>query len=215
MSLKIERFVCNPFQENCYIVSDDTADCAIIDCGAFYEEERRAVVEYVRDNHLKPTLLVATHGHVDHNFGNDTIREQFNLLPEVHRNDESLMQRLAEQASAFAGITLDNSRYAVGRYFGDDDTLTVGHHTFTTIPTPGHTPGSVFLYCAEENLAFSGDTLFRQTIGRTDIEQGSFNDIIASLHRIAQTLPPETLILPGHGQKTTIADELRSNPYIR
>lgn len=215
MSLNIERFVCNPFQENCYIVSDDSSECAIIDCGAFYEEERRAVVEYVRDNHLKPTLLLATHGHVDHNFGNDTIREQLQLQPEVHAADESLMQRLAEQAAAFAGITLDNSRYVVGRYFADGDTFTFGHHTFTAIPTPGHTPGSVFLYCKEESLAFSGDTLFRQTIGRTDIEQGSFTDIIASLHRIAQTLPPETLILPGHGQKTTIADELKFNPYLR
>jgi len=215
MSLHIERFVCNPFQENCYIVSDETGEAIIIDCGAFYPEERRAVVEYIRNNHLELKHHAVTHGHIDHNFGDDTIETEFGLRPELHRNDELLMGILAKQAEAFAGIVIDDSKYHVGKYLSDDDTISFGNHTFTLINTPGHTPGSVFLYCEKEKLAFSGDTLFRMSIGRTDFAYGSFNDIVASLRKIATTLPPETIIMPGHGSKTTIGDEKANNPYLR
>lgn len=215
MSLHIERFVCNPFQENCYVVSDETRESIVIDCGAFYPEERRAVVDYIRGNRLELKHHAVTHGHIDHNFGDDTIETEFGLRPELHRDDEPLMQRLAEQALAFANITIDGSKYHVGKYLCDDDTISFGNHTFTLIPTPGHTPGSVFLYCKEEKLAFSGDTLFRMSIGRTDFELGSFNDIVASLRKIAATLPPDTTVLPGHGPQTTIGDEKASNPYFR
>lgn len=213
--MHIERFVCNPFQENCYIVSDETGEAVIVDCGAFYEEERRAVVEYVRKNNLTVKHLIATHGHVDHNFGNDTLKAELGLLPEVHRNDEPFMNSLSEQALAFANITLDNSRYCVGKYLNDDDTISFGNHTFTILPTPGHTPGSVFFYCREEQMAFSGDTLFRMSIGRTDFELGSFADIRDSLRTVARTLPADTVILPGHGQQTTIGYELANNPYMK
>lgn len=215
MSLHIERFVCNPFQENCYVVSDETGEAIVIDCGAFYPEERRAVVDYIRNNHLELKHHAVTHGHIDHNFGDDTIETEFGLRPELHRNDEPLMNILAEQARAFANIMIDGSKYHVGKYLRDDDTISFGNHTFTLIPTPGHTPGSVFLYCENERLAFSGDTLFKMSIGRTDFELGSFNDIVASLRKIAATLPPDTVVLPGHGPQTTIGDEKAANPYFK
>lgn len=215
MSLNIQRFVCNPLQENCYIVSDDTKEAVIIDCGAFYEEERKAVVKYIKDNHFIPRHLIATHGHVDHNFGNDTIQDAFGLYVEVHSNDEPLITTLAQQAYSFANIIIDNDKYRVGKYLIDGDTITFGAHTFTIIPTPGHTPGSVFFYCKEENVAFSGDTLFRMSIGRTDFALGSYPDIIDSLRRIVNRLPSDTVILPGHGPQTTMADEKATNPYLR
>lgn len=215
MSLHIERFVCNPFQENCYVVSDETREAIIIDCGAFYPEERRAVTDYIRGNQLELKHHAVTHGHIDHNFGDDTIETEFGLRPEPHRNDEPLMGRLAEQALAFANITIDGSKYHVGKYLNDNDAISFGDHTFTIINTPGHTPGSVFLYCKEERLAFTGDTLFRMSIGRTDFELGSFNDIVASLRKIAAMLPPDTTVLPGHGPQTTIGDEKAANPYFR
>lgn len=212
--MHIERFVCNPFQENCYVASDETGEAVMIDCGAFYEEERRAVVGYVRNNKLNVKHLLATHGHVDHNFGNDTIKAQLGLLPEVHRNDEPLMKQLAEQASTLAGIIIDNANYAVERYFDDDYTVSFGTHTLSVIPSPGHSPGSVFFYCKEEKLAFSGDTLFKMSIGRTDFILGSFQDIISSLRNIAKVLPEDTAILPGHGPATTIGAEIATNPYM-
>lgn len=213
--LKIERFEVNPFQENCYVVSDETGEGIIIDCGAFYEEERRAVVEYVRDNGIELKHLISTHAHIDHNFGNNTIYEQFGLKPEVHAADEPLMVKLAEQALMFCNYRLDYEMPPVGKYLTEADTISFGSHTLSIISTPGHTPGSVFYYCKEEKVAFSGDTLFRMSIGRTDFELGSYNDIMQSLKGLTDKLTDDTTILPGHGPKTTIKAEKESNPYMR
>ncbi|MCI7652825.1 MAG: MBL fold metallo-hydrolase [Bacteroidales bacterium] len=211
--LNIVRFVCNPIQENTYVMSDETNECVIVDCGAFFPEERKAIVEYIRSNHLVPKHLIATHGHIDHNFGNNTMFEEFGLQPEVHADEAQLMDTLPEQAELFCNITLDYEMPAVGRFLSANDKICFGSHTFTILETPGHTPGSVFYYCKEENVAFSGDTLFHNSVGRTDIPGGSMFLLIQSLRAISQ-LPDETQILPGHGDYTTMGKEQTSNPYL-
>lgn len=205
--MKIKRFVCNPFQENCYVVSDETNEGVIIDCGAFFPEERTAVADYIKSSGIKLKHLLATHAHIDHNFGNNTIDKDFGLKPEVHHRDEPLMAKLDEQCRHFCGQPLGYDMPPVGRYFSEDDTIEFGIHRFTIIPTPGHTPGSVFFYCEEESVAFSGDTLFRMSIGRTDFELGSYDDMMRSLRLIPQRMKPETIVLPGHGPQTTIGEE--------
>ena len=212
--LQIERFVCNPFQENCYIVSDETGEAVIVDCGAFFPEERKAVTDYIHRNNLKVKHLVTTHGHIDHNFGNDTIAAEFGLRPEVSQADVCLMGKLKEQAMLFANISLDYVMPPIGRCFAGGDTVSFGTHTFDIISTPGHTPGSVFLYCKDEKIAFSGDTLFNMSIGRTDFELGSYHDIIDSLARVSRLLPDDVEVLPGHGPKTTMGQEKQFNPYL-
>ena len=211
--LTIQRFECNMLQENCYIISDETKECVICDCGAYYPAERAAIVDYIRDNGLTPVHLLSTHGHIDHNFGNNTIFDEFGLKPEVHKEDQHLMDMLAEQAETLVGITLDYAMPPVGKYFGDGDEITFGSHRLKVIETPGHSKGSVFFYCPEEAIALSGDTLFRNSIGRTDYLGGSMFQIIQSLRMITQ-LPDDVVILPGHGDKTTIGLELASNPYL-
>ncbi len=212
--LEIKSFVCNPFQENCYVVSDETKEAVIVDCGAFYKEERKAIVGYIRDNGLTPKHLIATHAHIDHNFGNNTIYDEFRLSPEVFYKDEYLMGKLYEQAVNFCNYHLDYEMPQSIKYLHETDTIVFGNHEFTIIPTPGHTPGSVFYYCKEEGLAFSGDTLFRMSIGRTDFELGSYADIQKSLADVTSRLPLSTTILAGHGPSTTIEDEVRMNPFI-
>ena len=211
--LNIQRFVCNPLQENCYVVADETRECVVIDCGAFYPEERQAVVQYINDSGLKPVHLLCTHAHIDHNFGNNTLYETFCLQPEVHEADLPLMEKLPMQAEALLGIRLDYEMPPVGRALQETDVVRFGTHVFSIIHTPGHTPGGVFFYCKEEKVAFSGDTLFKGSIGRTDFEGGSMFQIINSLRYIAQ-LPDDTTVLSGHGERTTIGDELRTNPYM-
>lgn len=211
--MKIQRFVCNMLGENCYVASDDTLECTIIDCGAFYEEERKAIVEYIKDNKLKPQHLIATHAHIDHNLGNNTIYDNFGLKVEVSADDEYLMSRLKQQAKDFFEIEYDTIP-SVGKYLRSDDIIKFGDHEFTIIPTPGHTPGSVFYYCEKENVAFSGDTLFRFSVGRTDLERGSFDDLNESLHTKVAKLPWNTTILTGHGDQTNIREEMFSNPYL-
>lgn len=211
--LNIKRFVCNMLQENCYVASDDSKECVIIDCGAFYEEERKAIVEYIRGNQLVPRHLLVTHGHLDHNFGNDTVYREFGLKPEVAAKDEKLMGHLKEQADGFYGLKLDYEFPPIGRLLDGKDVITFGSHGFTVIETPGHSRGSVCFYCAEENVLFSGDTLFHRSIGRTDFSGGSMMQIIQSLRHLAQ-LPDETVVFPGHNVQTSIGDELAHNPYM-
>lgn len=211
--LNIKRFVCNMIRENCYVVSDDTHECVIIDCGAYEPEERQAITEYIKEEKLQPKHLLVTHGHLDHNFGNNTIFEAYGLKPEVGSADESLMKKLKEQAKEMFQLDLDYDFPPIGRLLDNNETITFGNHKLEVINTPGHTRGGVTYYCADERVAFTGDTLFNGSIGRTDFEGGSMFQIIQSLRRLAQ-LPDDTVILSGHGSRTTIGDEVATNPYM-
>lgn len=211
----IKRFTCNMLAENCYVVSDDTHEAVIIDCGVMYDDEGTAITQYIRNNSLKPVHLLCTHGHFDHCMGNGLIYRKFGLKPEAHLEDKFLMEKMAQQTSDILGVALPMEVPPVGRYLTDSDTITFGSHTLRILHTPGHTPGGVTYYCKEENSAFSGDTLFRMSIGRTDFERGSYEQIVNSLQHVLGTLPPDTKVYPGHGPETTIADEIRYNPYMR
>ena len=212
--LKIKCFVCNPIQENTYIVSDSTGEAAIIDCGAWFPEEREAIKEYVTSHQLKPVLLLGTHGHLDHHLGDSFVFHTWGLKPQVHEGDKALMQTLPEQAQNLLQLSLTADDFVpVGRYLNGNDVIRFGNHVFTIIETPGHSQGSVIFYCEEENLCFSGDLLFKGSIGRTDLPGGSMFQMIQSLRHICQ-LPDSTKVYPGHGEPTTIGYEVATNPYL-
>ena len=213
--MNIQRFEVNPLQENCYVVSDDSRECVIIDCGAYYDEESIAIDNYLRKQQLKPVHLLATHGHLDHNFGNAHLFRQYGLKVEICAGDQQLVERLPQQAAALFGMEISDDQPPVGRLLNDGDTITFGQHTLQVIATPGHSHGSCLFYCKEEGVVFSGDTLFRMSIGRTDFPEGSWQQMEQSLAKIAGTLPKDTVVCPGHGPQTTIADELQYNPYLR
>lgn len=202
------------FQENCYVVSDETNDCVIIDCGANNNIEKEAIKNYISDNKLKPCHLLCTHAHIDHNFGNDFIFETYGLKPTLCKDDGGLFAKLSEQAMLFTGNSFNIKVRVPGRFINSGDNIAFGNHTFTVMATPGHSPGSVFFYCEEEKTAFSGDTLFRMSMGRTDLEGGNYEDIITSLKHVTSTLPDETTVYPGHGPKTSIREEVIMNPFF-
>lgn len=213
--MNVKRLMCNPLQENCYVVSDDSLECVIIDCGAYYEEECEALSVYIRQQQLKPVHLLATHGHLDHNFGNAYVYRQYGLQVEICEEDQPLVEHLDEQASSIFGIHLDTPQILAGRLLKQGDTIRFGHHELQVLQTPGHTHGSCLFYCAGEKTVFSGDTLFRMSIGRTDFAEGSWQQMERSLADVVAQLPADTVVLSGHGSQTTIADELRYNPYLR
>lgn len=213
--LNIKKFVVNPIQENTYIVYDETNEAVIIDCGSFFPEEHQAVINYIRSNNIQPKHLLCTHGHLDHCFGNFAIYNEWGLKPEVMSDDDYLITKLDEQASNLFGFELQEEIPPVGRYLTKDDVIAFGTHQLTVIPTPGHTPGSAVFYCKEENVAFTGDTLFHMSIGRTDFERGSYSDIVKSLEKLKQLIPSDTKLYTGHGPDTTMATELQSNMYLR
>ena len=213
--LTVKCFTCNMLSENCYVVSDESRDCVIIDCGAYYPEEGQAIVGYIRQQQLTPRHLLCTHGHFDHCMGNGYIFRAFGLKPRAHQDDSFLMEEMERQTSDILGIPIHLDVPPVGSYLTDSDTITFGSHTWQILHTPGHTPGGIVFYDADEHIAFSGDTLFRMSIGRTDFERGSYADMMTSLHMLATQLPADTKIYAGHGPETTMADEIRYNPYLR
>lgn len=213
--LNIQRFVCNPIRENTYVVSDASRECVIIDCGAWYEEEKSAIKDYIDGNGLKPMHLIATHGHVDHHLGDKFVYDTWGLKPEVDGSDARFIEVLPQHANDVCGIDgLTAADFApVGRWLNGADTIKFGNHEFTILETPGHSPGGVSYYCADEKVLFTGDTLFRGTIGRTDIGGGSMFLIIQSLRMLSQ-LPDDVKVYPGHGESTTIGYEVATNPYL-
>lgn len=210
--LNIKTFEVNPLQENCYVVSDESKECVIIDCGAFTPEEQQEIIDYIKAEDLKPVHLLATHGHLDHNFGLDAMYKAFGLKVKLHRGDERMVRELKEQASQMFGMEI-NFVPQIDSFINGNDEISFGSHTLKCIASPGHTMGGLFYYCEQEAVAFSGDTLFRQSIGRTDLPGGSMFMIINSLRYLCQ-LPDNTVVYPGHGPATTIGFELAHNPYL-
>ncbi len=213
--LDIKTFQFNPLQENTYIVSDSSRECVIIDCGAFYDAERKALLQYLKDSQLKPVHLLCTHGHLDHCFGNDTIYEAYHLQPELHAADEFLAGDMTKQAADFFGMPYDRPTPPIGRFLTAGDSISFGTHQLQVLHTPGHTPGGILFYCEEEHVVFTGDTLFRMSVGRTDFEGSSWQQMVQSLRTVVSQLPAETVAYPGHGPKTTIGEEKLMNPYLR
>ena len=212
--ITIKTFAFNLLQENTYVVSDDTLECVIIDCGAYYDDERRAITDYISSQGLKPVRLLATHGHWDHNLGIDTIYQTYGLRVEAAKEDEFIISDIPHNFQSIIGAPLRREYPAVGRFFTPDEVIRFGHHSLQVLKTPGHSPGSVVFYCAEEHTAFTGDTLFRMSVGRTDFDGGSYTQLMSSLANVLAKLPADTVILPGHGPQSTIDYELRYNPYL-
>ena len=211
--LRIQTFEVNPLHENCYVINDETKECVIIDCGALTETEQNAVIAYINEEGLKPIHNLGTHGHLDHHFGDAAILSAFNLQPEVAEGDKVLMQHPKEAALQMLGMDLNIDLPAGNLKLTENEDVKFGSHTFKIIRTPGHSPGSVSFYCEEENVLFTGDTLFKGSIGRTDFPGGSMFQIISSLRELAQ-LPDKTIVYPGHGPQTSIGFELAHNPYM-
>ena len=212
--LNVKSFCFNLLQENTYVVYDDTCECVIIDCGAYYQEERDALVNFINEHHLKPVHLLCTHGHFDHNFGINTVFDVWGLKPEIAPEDEWLISDIPGQFEAMAGLKIKWTYPEPDHYFTKNEVIRFGQHQFKILRTPGHTLGGVSFWCEEEKVVFTGDTLFRMSIGRTDFERGSYTDIMHSLQRVLATLPADTKVYTGHGPQTTIADEKQYNPYM-
>jgi glyoxylase-like metal-dependent hydrolase (beta-lactamase superfamily II) len=212
--LNIKTFEFNLLQENTYVVSDETKECVIIDCGAYYEEERTAITQYIEQEGLKPKHLLCTHGHFDHNFGIDTIYQAYGLRAEIAEEDADLINDMNGQFKDIVGAPLRRDFPKAGRFFEPDEIIRFGQHELKILKTPGHTPGGVVFYCEEEKVVFSGDTLFRMSVGRTDFKGGSYEALMNSLRNVMAKLPADTVVYSGHGPKTLIGEEMRYNPYL-
>jgi glyoxylase-like metal-dependent hydrolase (beta-lactamase superfamily II) len=213
MNMKIKTFEFNPISVNTYIVYDETGECAIIDAGCYSPDEERNLLDFILDNELSVKRLLNTHLHFDHVWGNVFIKEQFGLKTYAHRADQFLLDNMQGQTRLF-GFNPPDELPEIGSYLNEGDTIRWGKQEFSVLHVPGHSPGSVVFYNKAAGCAFTGDVLFRADIGRTDLAGGNFRQLISGITKKLLTLPPETIVYPGHGMITNIGYETVHNPYV-
>ena len=213
--LKIKCFIFNPVAENTYIVWDDESlECAVIDAGCYSTEEKKELQEYIERENLKVKYLLATHLHFDHVFGNTFVSDTFGVGLSAHHDDEFMLDRFSERTALF-GLQTADTPAPVSRHLTEKDILSVGRYDFSIIHVPGHSPGSLIFYCAKAGVAISGDVLFQNSIGRTDLWGGNYEVLVSSIQKKLFILPDSTVIYPGHGPSTTIGHEKTHNPYLK
>lgn len=211
--MHIKTFTFNPFQENTYLLYDDTKEGVLIDAGCLFPQEEQAVQQFISDNQLQLKHLLNTHLHIDHAFGNAFVAKTYGVLPQAHADDEFLVGTMHQQAQLF-GIHYPFHTQSIGKYLNEGDTVTFGNTTLQVLHVPGHSPGSLCFYEPKAKALIAGDVLFSGSIGRTDLPGGNYNTLIRGIQKKLLTLPPETIVYCGHGVTTTIGEEKEYNPYL-
>lgn len=211
--MQIYGFKFNQVDENTYLIYDGTNKAAIIDCGVYFPEEKMQLVRFIEENHLVLVRLLNTHLHMDHAFGNRFVYETYDILPEYHRLEESMPSQ-KDQARNF-GITINEPDLQAVNYIEDGDVVSVGAIRLKTLLIPGHSPGSLCFYSGKDGCVFSGDVLFRGSVGRSDLWGGDHERLISGIKEKLLTLPDDTVVYPGHGLSTTIGHEKKYNPYLK
>ena len=212
--LTIKTFPFNPLGTNCYVLSDETQNAVIIDCGALYDEEKAALSDYIDTQKFRPVAHLLTHAHFDHLWGATFLHERYGLAARCPEGDLPFFQNTEEQMRNILGHAMRCPTGPAGEAILPDTIIPFGNHQLSVLASPGHTPGGVCFYCELEHALFSGDSLFQMSIGRTDFPGGNHWDLIRSLQRILRALPDDVDIYPGHGPKTTAAFERKNNPYL-
>ena len=212
--MKIKTFEYNPFGENTFIVFDEpTGEAAVIDPGMMKPWEYEAFDQYIKDQRLKIKYLINTHIHVDHAAADDYVARHYGVGLSASALDGFLAERVAEQARMFH-LEIDVSSLSIAHELNDGDRLKLGHEELEVISVPGHSPGSIAIYCAASRFVIVGDALFKGSIGRTDLPGGNYAQLIKSITTRLLSLPDDTTVFPGHGPATTILDERRFNPFL-
>lgn len=210
--LNVKAFVFNPIQENTYVLHNDSGEAAIIDPGCYFPEEQDELKGYITQMGLKPVLLLNTHCHLDHVFGNKFVAETWGLTLHLHPNEETLLA-YAPTSGLMYNIPFDNYKGDFV-FLKEGEKIRLGADELDILFTPGHSPGSVSFYCREQGFVIGGDVLFRGSIGRSDLPGGDHDTLIESIRTQLLVLPDETKVYSGHGPVTTVGEERRSNPWL-
>jgi hydroxyacylglutathione hydrolase len=210
--MNIYRLVFSPIEVNTYILADQSNDCAIIDCGCYDRYEFEELVGFIESKKLNPVLLLNTHCHLDHIFGNGFMLEKYNLKTMSSKEDEANRKRAFQHAALF-GLSM-NEPPEPGEFITDRQLITFGSTELTSLHVPGHSAGSMAFYSEKDGCVFTGDALFAGSIGRTDLEGGNHAVLLNSIRSRLFVLPPSTVVYPGHGNQTTIERERMTNPHF-
>lgn len=209
--LQIKHFEFNPFQENTYVLYDETRACVIIDPGCSNKQEEDQLKKFIADNNLSVTQLVNTHCHIDHVLGNAFVKRTFGVKLFIHKIEEPLLRAVKTYAPNYGFFGYQEAE--PDGFISEDDVLQVGNETLKILFVPGHSPGHVAFYHEQSQSLIGGDVLFYNSIGRTDLPGGDYDTLINSIHQKIFTLPDEVTVYCGHGPVTKIGYEKRTNPF--
>ena len=206
--MNYEKLVVGALDTNCYLVfCQETRECAIVDPAADAENIFNLIIE----KDFKPVVILNTHGHVDHVGANKDMKEKFNIPLHIHAFDSSMMEKA--HLSGWSFMLRVKPSPPADILFEEGDSIRIGSSFLRVLHTPGHSPGSVSFI--GDNFLLSGDTLFCQGVGRTDLPGGNWEDLMNSIKQKIFILPEETVVLPGHGPMTSVGQEKRINPFIK
>ncbi len=211
--LTIQTFCFNAFQENTYVLYDENKEAIIVDPGCYTRIEEKTLTDFIAKNELKPTLLLNTHCHLDHVFGNNFMSETYGLTALLHSNEQIVLDRLPEAAAKY-GIPVEAYKGPI-QYIQDQEIISFGKEEFKVLLTPGHSPGSVCFYHQKQDFILGGDLIFKDSVGRTDFPGCNPEDLIKSIRNQILPLPDTLSIYAGHGPVTQLGRERKMNPYIK
>lgn len=209
----IQSFCFNPFQENTYIISNNEKDCWIIDPGCYTLQEQKVLSNYIEKNGLKPVMLLNTHCHLDHIYGNKFVADEYNLELGIHEKELPMLERAALAARMF-GVKIPES-CEPSYFLKEDELIYLNNNSFKILLTPGHSPGSICFYNNIDKYAIVGDVLFNGSIGRTDLPGGDYDTLIKSIKTKLMTMDDDVAVYNGHGEPTTIGHERKNNPFLK
>ena len=211
--ITIQDFCFSAFQENTYVLYNEFKEAIIIDPGCYTRIEEKILSDFIRKENLKPTLLLNTHCHLDHVFGNNYVSETYGLTAHIHPNEQIVLDRLPEAAAKW-GVPTEAYKGPI-QYIQEGEIISLGKDSFKVLLTPGHSPGSVCFYHAEQDFMIGGDLIFKDGVGRTDLPGANPLDLIKSIREQIFPLPDSLTIYSGHGPVTTWGREKEHNPYIK
>ncbi|MBX2970960.1 MAG: MBL fold metallo-hydrolase [Cyclobacteriaceae bacterium] len=209
--LQIKHFEFNPFQENTYVLYDETGECVIVDPGCSNKHEEDQLKAFIADNQLSVKQVINTHCHIDHVLGNAFVKRAFGVKLLIHPIEESLLRAVKTYAPNYGFFGYQEAEPDV--FITEADELQVGNETLTVLFVPGHSPGHLAFYHEPSHSLIGGDVLFYNSIGRTDLPGGDYDTLINSIHQKFFTLPDEVTVYCGHGPVTKIGYEKRTNPF--
>jgi len=211
--LTVKAFSFNPVEENTYILYNEKKDCCIIDPGFYFPAEREKFKGFIEETNLQPTLLLNTHCHLDHVFGNKFVHDTWGLSLHIHEKEKQMLD-LAPASGEMWQLPFENYEGEL-IFIKETSGIKIGNDELEIRFAPGHSPGHVCFYDEADGFAISGDVLFHGSIGRTDLPGGDFHTLINSIQTQLFTLPDETKIYCGHGPMTTVGFEKMNNPFVK
>lgn len=209
--IKVKSFTFNPFQENTYVLYDESKSCVIIDPGCYELSEKETLTSFINSEALKVEKLINTHCHIDHVLGNKFVKDTYGVELYIHKNDEVVLKAVETYAPNYGFPQFESTEADI--FLEEGESLTFGNSSLDILYVPGHAPGHIALVSNDDHFCIAGDVLFRGSIGRTDLPGGDFDTLIKSIHEKMFKLADQTLIYCGHGPTTTIGEEKTSNPF--